>query len=140
MTTTPVPQSPTTKPRRRWPWAVAVLVALFVGVGVGNATGTSDPEAATPQPTVTVTAEPVVETVTETVEVESTECRDYALWLLQQNDTIHGIFQDVLSEMATILDRDGYMIVSEYVAIVERATDQVNDLADEISSGRTFDC
>jgi hypothetical protein len=108
------------KKPRRWPWIAGIVAALVVGVTIGTA-GQTEPTAGEPE----VVTDTVTETVTETVNVEVVpqECKDLVDSLRAYVDITLG----ALSQMADILDQDGYMIVDEYVDIVDEATGFVND-------------
>jgi hypothetical protein len=134
-TITPMPTKPDAGKPRRWPWIAGIVAALVVGATIGAA-GQTEPTATEPE----VVTETVVETVTETVEVESDECREYAAWILEQFDAKDVIVLDAFGEMADILDRDGYMITSEYVTILNDATARMDDLTAEILAGPGHDC
>ena len=127
----------TDRKSRRWPWLVGIAAALLIGTGIGAAGGTDTEPAAAPEPDTIVETE----TVTETVEVEvGGECRDYADWILDQMDAKDAIVLAAFGEMADILDRDGFMIVDEYVAILETATADMDALTVTMIAGGGFDC
>jgi hypothetical protein len=119
-TITPMPTKPDASKPRRWPWIAGIVAALIVGATIGAA-GQTEPTTTAPE----VVTDTVVETVTETVDVEVVpqECKDLVESLRAYVDITLG----ALSQMADILDRDGYMVVDEYVVIVDEATGFVND-------------
>ena len=126
-TITPMPTKPDAGKPRRWPWIAGIVAALVVGATIGAA-GQTDPTVAEPE----VVTDTVVETVTETVDVEVVpqECKDLVDSLRAYVDITLG----ALSQMADILDQDGYMIVDEYVDIVDEATGFVNDNPGQLHS------
>lgn len=117
----------------KWVVVVASAVALLIGIAIGagaTAGGDAEPQIVTE-----------TETVTETVEVEvGGECREYAYWILEQMDEKDAITLAAFGEMADILDRDGFMMVDEYVDILERATADIDSLTMGMTSGSDFDC
>ncbi|MDI3330681.1 MAG: hypothetical protein QJR09_08095 [Micrococcus sp.] len=126
MTTQNIPTAPTRKPRTRRRWIAPVATgaaALLIGIGIGSA-GNSDTSTAqaAPTPTATVTAEPVVETVTEQVEVTPDACLDYI----------------TLAEQVYDISGDAVVAASELdITTLEGATTDIETLTPEIQAAAT---